>query len=107
MISLVAAICAGMWAVGKLIVWQFNNSLDIRFKALEDARMEGRKAHEERFQRLEEKHDRLDQDVRKILQELPREYVRREDQVRNQTVIEAKIDALALRFENTQLRSRS
>jgi len=35
--------------------------------------------------------------------DLPVHYVRREDYVRNQTVIEAKLDALALRFENFHL----
>ncbi len=32
--------------------------------------------------------------------ELPLEYVRREDWVRNQTVIEAKLDALATKLDN-------
>lgn len=36
--------------------------------------------------------------------ELAHDYVRREDFVRNQTVIEAKIDGLALKLENFQLR---
>lgn len=36
--------------------------------------------------------------------ELPLHYVRREDYVRNQTVIEAKLDGLALRIENVQLK---
>jgi hypothetical protein len=35
---------------------------------------------------------------------MPLHYVRREDYVRNQTVIEAKLDALALRLENVRLK---
>ncbi|MBN9528233.1 MAG: DUF2730 family protein [Alphaproteobacteria bacterium] len=36
--------------------------------------------------------------------DLPLGYVRREDFIRNQTIIEAKLDALALKLENLQLR---
>jgi hypothetical protein len=102
--TLVVAIVCGYWALGKMLVNQFTKALDVRFESLEVARKEGRKASDERFKRLEDKQERLDQDVRKILIELPREYVRREDYVRGQTVIEAKLDALATRLENAQLR---
>ena len=36
--------------------------------------------------------------------DLPLHYVRREDYVRNQTVIESKLDSLALKIENWQLK---
>lgn len=104
--TLLVAIVAGYWALGKMLVGQFNVALDVRFEALEAARKEAGKAWEERFRRLEAKQDQTDKDVRQILVELPREYVRREDYVRGQSVIEAKIDALALRLENHQLRGR-
>lgn len=103
-VAVVISIIGGYWALGTLVVRQFNEGLDTRFEALEQARREGRKAFEERFRRLEAKSEELERDVRKILVELPREYVRREDYVRSQTVIEAKLDALALRIENTILR---
>lgn len=102
--TVVISIIGGYWALGALVVRQFNAALDKRFEQLELARQEGRKVWEDRFRRLEIKQDRTDEDVRKILVELPREYVRREDYVRSQTVIEAKLDALALRIENTMLR---
>ena len=38
--------------------------------------------------------------------ELPLQYVRREDYVRNQTVIEAKLDAVASKIENLQLKTK-
>ncbi|MDF5991266.1 hypothetical protein P4119_17475 [Pseudomonas aeruginosa] len=37
--------------------------------------------------------------------ELPIQYVRREDYIRGQSVIEAKLDGLAVKLENAQLRS--
>ncbi|MDW9237000.1 putative phage membrane domain protein [Burkholderia thailandensis] len=47
---------------------------------------------------------RVERDFLKFQADLPLQYVRREDYVRNQTVIEAKLDAVALKIENLQLR---
>lgn len=103
-VGAVGTIAAGYWAIGRTLVAQFTSALDQRFVVLEEARKEGRRVSEERFKRLEEKQELLDKDVRQILIELPREYVRREDYVRGQSVIEAKIDGLALRVENIMLK---
>lgn len=48
----------------------------------------------------------LERDFLQWRAELPVQYVRREDYIRNQTVIEAKLDALAIKIENLQLRSQ-
>lgn len=45
----------------------------------------------------------LERDFLRFKGELPLQYVRREDYVRNQTVIEAKLDALAAKLEVIQL----
>lgn len=100
----VGALLGGFWAIGRTAIATFNRGLDERFKSQDIARTEGRKALEERFQRMEEKQDATDTDVRRILIELPREYVRREDYVRSQTIVEAKLDSLALRIENALLK---
>ncbi|AHI68471.1 hypothetical protein [Burkholderia thailandensis] len=50
---------------------------------------------------------RVERDFLKFQADLPLQYVRREDYVRNQTVIEAKLDAVALKIENLQLRGGS
>lgn len=101
-----SAIGGGAWGVMRVIgvivakvVEQFNANLDERFKALERAREEGRKVWDERFRRLEAKQDETERDVRRILIELPREYVRREDHIRFETVINAKLDAVAARVD--------
>lgn len=104
-VAVILAMIGGYWALAKMVVAQFNAGLDIRFEAMDRARLEGRKAFEERFRQLEAKTKELDSDVRRILIELPREYVRQQDYVRNQTVIEAKIDGLALKMENNWLKS--
>ena len=46
----------------------------------------------------------LERSFLKFQAELPVNYVRREDWVRGQSVIEAKLDSLALRMENIQLK---
>ncbi len=106
----VGAICTalgGGWGLvkafgylGARLLDQFNAQLDERFKALEKAREEGQKIWAERLGKIEEKQGQLEQDVRRILIELPREYVTRADYVRRETIIEAKIDHLGLRLEN-------
>lgn len=97
-------VASGYWAIAVLVVKQFEKRLDERFATQEAARVEGRKAWEVRFSRMEDEHRQLERDVLKLRADLPLSYVRREDYVRNQTVIEAKLDALALRFENAVLK---
>ena len=95
-------IAAGASLVGvmvgllKLLLAAIERRLDQRF-----ALMDGR------FEELAKDSDRLRQvelGLEKLRGEMPLHYVRREDFVRNQTVIEAKLDALALKLENVQLR---
>lgn len=76
---------------GKLLLRQVERRLDARFSGLEKASAE--------WQRIE-------RDWLNWKADLPIQYVRREDYVRNQTVIEAKIDAIAVRIENLQLREK-
>lgn len=52
----------------------------------------------------EEMH-RLDKEILKLRGEIVREYVRRDDAIREQVVINAKLDALAAKIENLRLRS--
>jgi len=46
-----------------------------------------------------QKADDNERSILKLRAELPLEYVRREDWIRNQTVIEAKLDALAAKLD--------
>ena len=96
---------------GKLLLSQIDKRLDLRFQLLEEARKEGAKHWDERFGRSlpQQKEDtatvkRLERDLMGLRAELPERYVRREDYIRGQSVIEAKLDSLALRMENIQLK---
>ncbi len=102
-----AAIIGGYWALAKLLVAQFNRGLDQRFAALDAARKEGQRQWDERVRRNETKVEEMERDLRKILIELPREYVNRSDYVRRETVIEAKIDQLSLRIQNWILEGKN
>lgn len=93
-VTVIATIVGGYFALARLVVKQFNASLDQRFQAMNDARLEGRKAYEERLGRVEVAYRELHTKFLEHLAELPREYVRREDHIRFETVITAKLDAL-------------
>lgn len=101
-----ASLCAGAWVLLMLAARQFDARLEERFTTLEKARLEGRQAWEDRISKMESRYEALDLDVRKIMIELPREYVARSDYVRRETVIEAKIDRLGLQLENYILKAR-
>ncbi|WP_221621180.1 hypothetical protein [Halomonas sp. YLB-10] len=58
------------------------------------------KRQDSQLDELSKEVQRVDRDILKLQADRPLQYVRLEDYVRNQTVIEAKLDAIALRFEN-------
>lgn len=93
-VTVVATIVGGYYALAILIVKQFKADLDERFKAQETARLEGRRLYEERLATVERDYRALHVSFLEHLAELPREYVRREDHIRFETVISAKLDAL-------------
>lgn len=100
LIVAVGAIVAGYYALALLVVKQFERRLDDRFAAQEQARIEGRKVFDERWNKMEANQHRLERELLQLKADLPIHYVRREDDVRKQTVIEAKLDSLALRMDN-------
>lgn len=91
--AFLVVLCGAGFALAKLALGQFEKRLESRFKALEDL---GKKQAEE-WQRIE-------RELMKLQADLPLNYVRREDYIRNQSVIEAKLDGLAIRIENALLK---
>lgn len=80
----------------KLLLHQFAKRLDQRFAVMD-----------QRFVTVAQDSERLRQvelSLERLRGEMPLHYVRREDYVRNQTVLEAKLDALALKLEHVQLK---
>lgn len=99
------------FAAGKLLLAQIDRRLDGRFAAMEEARRTGQSHWDKQFAALAEQNRReaqgwlqLERDFLGWKAEMPIQYVRREDYVRNQTIIEAKIDGLRLSIENQYLK---
>lgn len=80
----------------RLVANQFNQRLDEQFKALKEkiANLE------QSNQREVDQWRKVDRDLLTLKADLPLNYVRREDYIRNQSVIELKIDSLAMRIES-------
>lgn len=112
LLTVFSGIVAAMIGTAKVVFGHLNTELDQRFKAQEIAREKGSSALRQILsEHIAEERANTDQ-VRNLEREfltwradLPLQYVRREDYVRNQTVIEAKLDGLGLRLENIQLRT--
>lgn len=89
--GLFASFIGGIWAVAK---W-FDQKIEDRFQAQEKARTEGRRLYEERIARVEAQHNDLERAFFKHLADMPVNYMRREDHIRFETVLNAKLDAVA------------
>lgn len=99
LVTLIAAIMAGYWQLAKFIVKQFKADLKARFEEQERARAEGRRQSELRFNGYEAQQRKLERDFLEHLAQLPKEYVRREDHIRYETVVNAKLDALWIKLD--------
>ncbi|KAA6167184.1 hypothetical protein [Pseudomonas veronii] len=89
MISIAVTILGAFVGVMKMLLVQMERRLDQRFAIVDK--------DSERLRQVEIGLERL-------RGEMPLNYVRREDWVRNQSIIEAKLDGLALKLENVQLK---
>lgn len=89
-----ATIIGGFWAVLVLAMKQFERRLDERFQAQEKARAEGGQYYKDALGALQKEHTALERAFLTHLANLPKEYVRREDHIRFETVITARLDAL-------------
>lgn len=111
LVTLLVSFFGFVAGVAKVIGRQNVKYLDTRFKAMEESRQLADAAiHSTLKQHIEEEAKNSDQLIeleRQLLRwqaDLPLNYVRREDHIRNQSIIEAKLDGLALKIENVQLK---
>lgn len=87
-LSLLIGFMGFVFTAGKILMSQVEKRLDIRFEGLEKAR-----------KTAEDGHMRMEREFLEFKATLPLEYVRRDDFIRSQTVIEAKLDALYNRLD--------
>jgi len=108
------ALVGAFWAVLKICFVQYEKSCSAK-NALRDARDEERTRRlasietilKEDRARVDTMLQRHDDRIQAIERELPMHYVRREDYVRGQSVLEARLDGLWHRIENLFLKRGS
>lgn len=97
--AILVAFAGVTWAFGKLLMGQFEKRLDERFEAIEAARTAAGSVLKSELDQLKN----IERDFLKFQAELPVQYVRKEDYIRGQTVIEAKLDAVYSKLEVVQI----
>lgn len=103
LVGLLVTFLGFLFAAGRLLLTQIDRRLEERFtaQAVRLSALEAASRDEAgQWQRVE-------RELMDLKADLPLHYVRREDYIRGQSVIEAKLDGLALRIENVQLRGVS
>ena len=111
LITLLLSFLGFLFAAGRLLLSQIDRRLDDRFEAIEKAREDGQASWRQTFtQHLNEERREtelmrnIEREFLRFQADLPLQYVRREDYVRGQSVIEAKLDALYNKLEVVQMK---
>lgn len=109
--TLSLAVLGGFWTLAKIIATQSQRHLDARFLVQDKARDTNHEQVSKRLDSIElvnreeaAQWQRVERDLLRMQAELPLHYVRREDYIRGQSVIEAKLDGLGTKVENALLR---
>lgn len=111
LVTLLVLFVSVIASAGWMLLGQIDKRLDARFDSMERARAENTTHWDAKFKAVLDDQQKgadawrtLERDFLKFRGDLPLEYVRREDFIRNQSVIEAKLDGLALHIQNLQLK---
>ena len=111
LITLLISFLGFLIAAGKLLLTQIDRRLNDRFEAMENAREQASRHWDEKFGTVIDQNRReaegwaaLEREFLRFQADLPLQYVRREDYVRGQSVIEAKLDALYNKLEVVQMK---
>lgn len=106
-ITLMISLIGAFWVLLSLVFKQFELRIAGKLSAIEKDAQAREERIESKLTSIEndaQEWMRLEKDFLRFQAELPERYVRREDYIRNQTVLETKMDSLALKIENWQLR---
>lgn len=109
-LQLIGVLVAGFMAAGGFVAFVMRQ-LDKRFAAQEKLREDGARLLRETIERYTaqgtataKQLQKLERDFLEWKAEIPVQYVRREDYIRGQTVLEAKMDALYSKLELVHLK---
>ena len=113
-ITLMIAFFGAVAGSAKMLFSQFEKNLGERFQAQETAAATANKTIHEALSRHMAEEGKtigkvfdLERDFLLWRAEMPMQYVRREDYIRNQTIIEAKLDGLSQKLEIIQLKGNT
>mgnify|MGYP003622485238 FL=1 len=111
-ISLAVSFFGASAAAGKLLLSQTQKHLDHRFNTQEAARAANHDQVSRRLDSIEAaarggmgNWQRIERALLKFQAAMPLHYVRRADHIRVQSILEAKMDGLATKIDNAQLRA--
>jgi hypothetical protein len=99
---LIGAFASVVWLFGTIILRQFKTQLDLRFESIQvdiGKRVLGEADVSEQLRKM-------DRDFLLFQRDMPVQYVRREDYIRGQSVLEAKLDALYSKLESLMMRGQ-
>lgn len=99
LVGLLIAFLGAVWAFGKVLVSQFDKRLDERFVSIK-ADLDKREADDVK---VAEQLRQFEKEFLTFQRDMPIQYVRREDYIRGQTVIESKLDAVYSKLELVQI----
>jgi hypothetical protein len=94
-----AFLLAGLGGMGKLLLAQIEKRLDTRFVAMEASREAATVQWRTSFSALEQMARANEQRITQLLIDLPIQYQRREDAIRQEVAIIHRLDALAGKIE--------
>lgn len=98
-VAVVVAFATVTWLFGTLLVKQFKAQLDQRFVTIQTDLSKRAEEDAEVAKQLRQ----FEKDFLTFQRDMPLQYVRREDYIRGQTVIESKLDAVYSKLEVVQL----
>lgn len=111
-IWVIAGLLSGFWALAKIISRQNQDIVNGRFDthealdAVHYTQLENRLNNIEMAAQTEANQwQRVERDLLNLKADIPIHYVRREDYIRGQSVLEAKIDGIGNKVENVFLRA--
>ena len=97
--AVIVAFALMVWAFGTILVSQFKTQLDQRFSSIQGD-LSKRAADDEK---VADQLRQFEKDFLTFQRDMPIHYVRREDYIRGQTVIESKLDAVYSKLEVVQI----
>lgn len=89
-----------LFGAGRLLLGQFERRLDTRFAALETVRQQAAEQWRANFSALDQTARDSERRLTQLLIDLPLQYQRREDAIRQEVAIIHRLDALAVRVEH-------